>query len=88
MVITIHKLPVGSFTFLQCLSGTELPNLSGTPYKSTAPSSNAVRIAVVRAGCTGGAASLSVIIHLLPKQVYAILSSDILRYRLSHMYLG
>jgi hypothetical protein len=31
MVITIHKLPVGSFTFLQCLSGTELLNLSGTP---------------------------------------------------------
>jgi hypothetical protein len=32
MVISIHKPPVGSFTFLQCLSGTELPNLSGTPY--------------------------------------------------------
>jgi hypothetical protein len=32
MVITVHKLPVGSFTFLQCLSGTELLNLSGTPY--------------------------------------------------------
>jgi hypothetical protein len=32
MVISIHRLPVGSFTFLQCLSGTELPNLSGTPY--------------------------------------------------------
>jgi hypothetical protein len=30
-VITIHKLPVGSFTFLQCLSGTELLNLSRTP---------------------------------------------------------
>jgi hypothetical protein len=30
-VITIHKLPVGSFTFLQCLSGIELLNLSGTP---------------------------------------------------------
>jgi hypothetical protein len=30
MVIIIHKLPVGSFAFLQCLSGTELPNLSGT----------------------------------------------------------
>jgi hypothetical protein len=34
MVITIHKLPVGSFTFLLCLSGTELLNLSGTPYIS------------------------------------------------------
>jgi hypothetical protein len=33
MVITIHKLPVGSFTFLQCLSGTELLNLSGIPYR-------------------------------------------------------
>jgi hypothetical protein len=32
MVITIHKLPVGSFTFLQCLSGTKLLNLSGRPY--------------------------------------------------------
>jgi hypothetical protein len=32
MVIIIHKLPVGPFTFLQCLSGTELLNLSGTPY--------------------------------------------------------
>jgi hypothetical protein len=32
MVIAIDKLPVGSFTFLQCLSGTELPNLSGTAY--------------------------------------------------------
>jgi hypothetical protein len=32
MVITIHKSPVGSFTFLQCLSGTELLRLSGTPY--------------------------------------------------------
>jgi hypothetical protein len=32
MVITIHKVPVGSFTFLQCLSGTELRNLSGTTY--------------------------------------------------------
>jgi hypothetical protein len=31
MVITIHKLPVDSFTFLQCLSGTELLNLKGTP---------------------------------------------------------
>jgi hypothetical protein len=31
MVITIYKLPVDSFTFLQCLSGTELLNLSGTP---------------------------------------------------------
>jgi hypothetical protein len=30
MVIIIHKLSVGSFTFLQCLSGTELLNLSGT----------------------------------------------------------
>jgi hypothetical protein len=28
----IQKLPVGSFTFLQCLSGTKLLNLSGTPY--------------------------------------------------------
>jgi hypothetical protein len=35
MVITIHKLPAGSFTFLQCLSWTELLNLSGTPYVST-----------------------------------------------------
>jgi hypothetical protein len=34
MVIIIHKLPVGWFTFLQCLSGTNLLNLSGTPYKS------------------------------------------------------
>jgi hypothetical protein len=34
MVITIHKLPVGSFTFLQYLSVTELLNLSGTPYIS------------------------------------------------------
>jgi hypothetical protein len=32
MVIIIYKLPVGSFTFLQCLSGTELLILSGTPY--------------------------------------------------------
>jgi hypothetical protein len=32
MAITIHKLPVGSFTSLQCLSGTELLNQSGTPY--------------------------------------------------------
>jgi hypothetical protein len=32
MVITIHKLPVDSFTFLQYLSVTELLNLSGTPY--------------------------------------------------------
>jgi hypothetical protein len=32
MVITIHNLPVGSFTFLQCLSGIELLNLSGTPH--------------------------------------------------------
>jgi hypothetical protein len=31
MVLTIHKLTVGLFTFLQCLSGTELLNLSGTP---------------------------------------------------------
>jgi hypothetical protein len=31
MVVIIHKLLVGSFTFLQCLSGTELLNLSGTP---------------------------------------------------------
>jgi hypothetical protein len=29
--VTIHKLPVGLFTFLQCLSGTEFLNLSGTP---------------------------------------------------------
>jgi transposase len=36
MVITIHKLPVGSFTFLQCLSGTELLNSSGTPYTNYA----------------------------------------------------
>jgi hypothetical protein len=34
MVITIYRLPVGSFTFLQCLSGTELLNLNGTPYTS------------------------------------------------------
>jgi hypothetical protein len=34
IVITIHKLPVGSFTFPQCLSGTKLLNLSGTPYIS------------------------------------------------------
>jgi hypothetical protein len=32
MVIIIHKLPVGSFNFVQCLSGTELLNLNGTPY--------------------------------------------------------
>jgi hypothetical protein len=32
MVIAINKLPVGSFTFLQCLSGSELLNLSGTLY--------------------------------------------------------
>jgi hypothetical protein len=32
IVITIHKPPVGSFTFLQCLSGTELLHLSETPY--------------------------------------------------------
>jgi hypothetical protein len=32
IVSTIHKLPVGSFTFLQFLSGTELLNLSGTAY--------------------------------------------------------
>jgi hypothetical protein len=32
MMITIHKPPVGSFIFLQCLSGTELLNLNGTPY--------------------------------------------------------
>jgi hypothetical protein len=32
MVITIHKLLVGSFTSLQCLSGTELLNLSRAPY--------------------------------------------------------
>jgi hypothetical protein len=32
MVITIYKLPVGSFAFFQCRSGTELLNLSGTPY--------------------------------------------------------
>jgi hypothetical protein len=35
MVIIIHKLPVGSFTFPQCLPGTELLNLSGTPYLFT-----------------------------------------------------
>jgi hypothetical protein len=35
MVITIHKLPVGSFTFLQCLLETEPRNLSGTAYIST-----------------------------------------------------
>jgi hypothetical protein len=34
MVTIIHKLPVGSFTFLQYLSGTELLNLSGIPYIS------------------------------------------------------
>jgi hypothetical protein len=34
MVITIHKLSIGSFTFLQCLSGTELLDLSGTPDNS------------------------------------------------------
>jgi hypothetical protein len=34
MVITIHNLPVGSFTFLQCLPGTDLLNLSGTPYRT------------------------------------------------------
>jgi hypothetical protein len=39
MVITIHELPVGSFTFLQCLSGTELLNLSGIPYMSARGSS-------------------------------------------------
>jgi hypothetical protein len=33
MVIIIHKLPVSSFTFLQCVSGTEFVNLSGTPYR-------------------------------------------------------
>jgi hypothetical protein len=32
MVITIHKLPVGSFTFLQRLSGTELLDLTETLY--------------------------------------------------------
>jgi hypothetical protein len=32
MVITIYKLLVGLFTFLQCLLGTELLNLSETPY--------------------------------------------------------
>jgi hypothetical protein len=32
MVITIHELPVGPFIFFQCLSGTELLNLSETPY--------------------------------------------------------
>jgi hypothetical protein len=32
ILITIHKLPVGSFTFLQCLLGSELLNLSGAPY--------------------------------------------------------
>jgi hypothetical protein len=32
MVIIVHKLPVGSFIFLQCLSETKLLNLSGTPY--------------------------------------------------------
>jgi hypothetical protein len=32
IIIAIHKLPVGSFTFLQCLSGTELLNLSEKPY--------------------------------------------------------
>jgi histone-lysine N-methyltransferase SETMAR len=32
MAITIYKLPVGSFTFIQCLSGTELLSLSETPY--------------------------------------------------------
>jgi hypothetical protein len=32
MVITIHKLPVGSFIFIQCLSRTESLNLSTTPY--------------------------------------------------------
>jgi hypothetical protein len=37
MVITIHKLPVGSFIFLQCLSGTELRNLNGTPYTCGTP---------------------------------------------------
>jgi hypothetical protein len=31
-MIPLHKLPVGSFAFLQCLSGTELLKLSGTPY--------------------------------------------------------
>jgi hypothetical protein len=31
MVITILKLPVGSFAFLHCRSGAELPNLSETP---------------------------------------------------------
>jgi hypothetical protein len=35
MVSTIHKLPVRSFTFLQCLPGTELLNLSGTPYPTS-----------------------------------------------------
>jgi hypothetical protein len=34
IVTTIHKLSVGSFTFRQCLSETELLNLSGTPYIS------------------------------------------------------
>jgi hypothetical protein len=34
IVITIHKLSVGSFTVLQCLSGTESLNLRGTPYRS------------------------------------------------------
>jgi hypothetical protein len=37
MVITIHKLSAGSFTFLQCLSGTELLNLSGTLYMIKEP---------------------------------------------------
>jgi hypothetical protein len=32
MVIIIYKLPVRSFTFLQYLSVTELPNLNGTLY--------------------------------------------------------
>jgi hypothetical protein len=35
MVIVIHKSPVGSLIFLQCLSGTELLNLSGTHYRKS-----------------------------------------------------
>jgi hypothetical protein len=44
MVITIHKLPVSSFTFLQCLSGTELLNLSATPYIHVRENENSVEI--------------------------------------------
>jgi hypothetical protein len=59
MAITIHKLPVGSFTFLQCLSGTELPKLSETPYM-TLPMDKFVHLTGQRHGKSAHLFSFSV----------------------------